>query len=100
MSPEMGAAWRRVVDDGADVICLGSTTMHQAHSHLASVLDVPVVNPGPLSYKRVETLLALGLAHSRTAYPRPQQPKPAMVTAMFDAAAEQQRVGNSGGADG
>ena len=78
----------------------GSTTMHQAHSHLASVLDVPVVNPGPLSYKLVETLLALGLAHSRTAYPRPQQPKPAMVTAMFDAAAEQQRVGNSGGADG
>ena len=98
--PKMEAACQRLVAQGADVIWLGATTMHQAHGHLASVLDVPVVNPGPLSYKLVETLLALGLTHSRTAYPRPQQPKPAMVTAMFDAAAGQQRVGNSGDADG
>lgn len=85
--PKMETACRRLVDRGADVICLGSTTMHQAHAHLSAVLDVPVVNPGPLSYKLVETLLALGLTHSRSAYPRPIVPKPRMVSAMLDAAA-------------
>jgi allantoin racemase len=85
--PKMEATCRRLVDRGADVICLGSTTMHQAHAHLSTVLDVPVVNPGPLSYKLVETLLALDLAHSRTAYPRPIVPKQRMVSAMLDAAA-------------
>jgi Asp/Glu/hydantoin racemase len=89
--PKMEAACRRLVDRGADVICLGSTTMHQAHAHLVSVLEVPVVNPGPLSYKLVETLLALGLSHSRTAYPRPEVPKPHLVTAMLDAASEVDR---------
>lgn len=85
--PKMEAACRRLIDRGADVICLGSTTMHQAHSHLSSVLDVPVVNPGPLSYKLMETLLASGLSHSRTAYPRPMVAKAHMVAAMLAAAA-------------
>jgi allantoin racemase len=85
--PKMEAACHRLVERGADVICLGSTTMHQAHAHLSAVLDVPVVNPGPLSYKLVETLLAFGLSQSRTAYPRPLVPKPQMVSAMLDAAA-------------
>jgi len=85
--PRMEAACRRLVDRGADVICLGSTTMHQAHTHLAAVVDVPVINPGPLSYKLVEMMLGLGLSQSRTGYPRPAVPKPLMVTAMLDAAA-------------
>ncbi len=84
--PRMEAACRRLVDQGADVICLGSTTMHQAHGHLSSVLDVPVVNPGPLSYKLIQTMLSLGLTHSRSAYPRPQVPKPRMIHAMASAA--------------
>jgi allantoin racemase len=86
--PKMEAACRRLVERGADVICLGSTTMHQAHAHLSAVLDVPVVNPGPLSYKLVETLLALDLSHSRGAYPRPLVPKPHVVSAMLRAAAD------------
>jgi Asp/Glu/hydantoin racemase len=85
--PKMEAACGRLVDRGADVICLGSTTMHQAHAHLSRVLDVPIINPGPLSYKLVETVLGLGLSHSRAAYPRPQVAKPDMVVAMLDAAA-------------
>jgi len=85
--PKMEAACRRLIERGADVICLGSTTMHQAHAHLSAVLEVPVVNPGPLSYKLVETLLAFGLSHSRTAYPRPLVPKQQMVSAMLEAAA-------------
>jgi allantoin racemase len=78
---------RCVEDDGADVICLGSTTMHQAAGWLAERLPVPLINPGPLTYKLVETLLALKLAHSRACYPKPQVPKLEMLHAMLDAAA-------------
>ena len=85
--PKMESACRRLIERGADVICLGSTTMHQAHGYLSSVLEVPVVNPGPLSYKLVEAMLALNLSHRRNAYPRPLGPKPDMVHAMLDAAA-------------
>ncbi|MDH3293077.1 MAG: aspartate/glutamate racemase family protein [Acidimicrobiia bacterium] len=90
--PKMEAACRRLVDRGADVICLGSTTMHEAHGHLSSVLDVPVVNPGPLSYKLIQMMLSLGLSHSRAAYPRPQVPKIDMIHTMLAAAEEVDRV--------
>jgi allantoin racemase len=84
--PKMEAACRRLIEGGADVICLGSTTMHQAHRHLAEVVDVPVINPGPLSYKLIEIMLGLGLSQSRRAYPRPLVPKLQMVSAMLDGA--------------
>jgi len=90
--PKMEAACRRLIDGGADVICLGSTTMHQGHRHLSEVLDVPVVNPGPLSYKLMESFLALRLTHSRRAYPRPHVPKPEMIHTMLTAAAKQEEV--------
>ena len=80
------AAMKAIEIDGADVIILGSTTMHQAHAHLQSRLPVPVINPGPLSYKIAESMLALGHTHSRTAYPRPMHPRLDMLTAMMDAA--------------
>jgi allantoin racemase len=78
---------RCVEEDGAEVICLGSTTMHQAAMWLAERLPVPLINPGPLTYKLVEMLLALKLTHSRRAYPKPLAPKIAMVHAMLKAAA-------------
>lgn len=37
--------------DGADVIILGSTTRHEAHAYLAERLPVPIINPGPLTYR-------------------------------------------------
>lgn len=74
-----------IEEDGAEAILLGSTTMHQAHAALADALPVPVVNPGPLTYKMVEALLALGLSHSRKAYPKPMAPKNDLIRAMFDA---------------
>ena len=80
------AAMKAIEIDGADVIILGSTTMHQAHAHLVSRLPVPVINPGPLSYKIAESMLALGHTHSRSAYPRPMHPRLDMLTAMMDAA--------------
>jgi Asp/Glu/hydantoin racemase len=80
------------VEDGADVICLGSTTMHQAHSYLSEALPVPVINPGPLTYKLAETMLALGLTQSRRAYARPNVEKRAMIAAMARAAAHSETV--------
>ena len=80
------AAMKAIEIDGADVIILGSTTMHQAHAHLQARLPVPVINPGPLSYKIAESMLALGHTHSRMAYPRPMHPRLDMLTAMMDAA--------------
>jgi allantoin racemase len=79
-----------IEEDGADVICLGSTTMHQAAEWLAERLPVPLINPGPLTYKLVESMLALGLTHSRVGYPKPLTPKLPMVHAMLEAAAKQE----------
>jgi allantoin racemase len=47
---------------------------------------VPVINPGPLSYKMAEAALGLGLAQSRQAYPRPLHPRLDMLQAMQAAA--------------
>lgn len=72
-------------DDGADVILLGSTTMHQAHAYLAARLPVPVINPGPLTYKLAEALLGLNLTHSRAASPTSPAPCTDAFHAMLDA---------------
>ena len=90
--PKLRDAGLRCVEDGADVICLGSTTMHQAHAFLSEHLPVPVLNPGPLTYKLAETMLALRLTQSRRAYPRPQVEKREMITAMAEAAAKREAV--------
>lgn len=86
--PKLVEEGLRCVEDGAEVICLGSTTMHQAHAHLAKNLPVPVINPGPLTYKLAEMVLELGLTHSRAAYPKPRVPKVAMIQAMMAAASK------------
>lgn len=84
--PLLEAAGRKAVEeDGAEVLILGSTTMHQSHAYLSARLPVPVINPGPLSYKLAEAALALGLSHSRVGYPRPMHPRLDMLQAMFDA---------------
>ncbi|MFQ5660520.1 MAG: aspartate/glutamate racemase family protein [Gammaproteobacteria bacterium] len=65
-------ATRAIEEDGADVIVLGSTTMHQSHHYLSKRLPVPVINPGVVAYKLCEMLLELGLSHSKKAYPDPE----------------------------
>lgn len=80
-----------VEEDGADVICLGSTTMYQAAAWLAERVPVPLINPGPLTYKLVESMLALGLTHSRACYPKPLTPKLGMLHAMLDGAAKAEK---------
>lgn len=75
-------AMQCIEEDGADVIILGSTTMHETHAYLAEKLPVPVINPGPLSYRLAETALRLNLTHSKTAYPAPLAPRLDMFHAM------------------
>jgi len=82
------AAMKAIEEDGADVICLGSTTMHESHAYLRERLPVPIINPGPLSYKMAEAVLALRLTHSRKAYPKPLVQKDTLYHIMLDAAAE------------
>lgn len=72
--------------DGADVILLGSTTMHEAHGHLAARLPVPVVNPGPLTYKLAEAVLGLGMTHSRRAFPPSPAPQHQLIRRLGHAA--------------
>jgi allantoin racemase len=64
-------AQKAIDEDGADVILLGSTTMHQAGDYMAKHLSAPVVNPGPVALKVAEMLVQLGLSHSKVAFPSP-----------------------------
>lgn len=68
-------ALKAIEQDGADVIVLGSTTMHQSAAYLQRELPVPVLNPGQVAYKQLETLIELGLSHSKKAFPSPEVPK-------------------------
>jgi allantoin racemase len=63
---------KAIEEDGADVILIGSTTMHQSVEHLRRTLGVPVINPGPLAIKLAELLVQLGLSHSKVAYMAPE----------------------------
>ena len=82
-------ALRCIQEDGADVIVLGSTTMHGAHAYLAERLPVPVINPGPLTYRLADVAINLGLRHSRIAYPAPSAPALTRLRAMGAAAMAQ-----------
>ena len=60
-----------IEQDGADVIVLGSTTMHQAAAYMTEHLPCPVINPGPAAVAIAETVVRLGLGHSKVAFPTP-----------------------------
>lgn len=71
-----------IEEDGADVIVLGSTTMHQSHAYLSEKLPVPVLNPGLVSLKLCEMFLDFGIAQSRTAYRKPEAPNDTVFDAV------------------
>lgn len=81
------AAKKAIEEDGAEVILLGSTTMHQAHDYLSKSLDVPVINPGPMTYKMAEMMISSSLSHSRKAYPISPVSRHEMIVAMINSAA-------------
>ena len=64
-------AQKAIDEDGADVILLGSTTMHQAGDYMAAHLPTPVINPGPVAIKLTEAIVQLGLSHSKVAFAPP-----------------------------
>jgi allantoin racemase len=64
-------ARKAIAEDGAGVILLGSTTMHQAGDYMAANLPAPVINPGPVAIKLTEVIVQLGLSHSKVDYPSP-----------------------------
>lgn len=67
--PKIEAECRAAIDeDGADVIVIGSTTMHRAYDYLRERLPVPVINPGLNAHKLCEMMLELGISHSKKAY--------------------------------
>jgi len=68
-------ARRAIEEDGADCIVLASTTMAQVEGYMAARLPVPVINPGPVAIKFTESLLQLGLSHSKVAFPSPSVQK-------------------------
>ncbi|MFZ5663879.1 MAG: aspartate/glutamate racemase family protein [Pseudomonadota bacterium] len=72
-------ATRAMEEDGADVIVLGSTTMHQSAAFLAANLPIPVINPGQVAWKFLEGLIECGLTHSKKAFPAPEVPKDADI---------------------
>lgn len=78
------AARRAIDDDGAEAIVLGSTTMYQSHRHLAERLPVPVVNPALTGYLQCESLLDMGLSHSKRSYPAPERLNDDVLNAVPD----------------
>jgi allantoin racemase len=64
-------AQKAIDEDGAGVILLGSTTMHQAGDYMSEHLPAPVVNPGPVAIKLTEAIVQLGLTHSKVDFPSP-----------------------------
>lgn len=59
-----------IEEDGADVIIGYSGSYPYLEEHL----DVPVIDPRSTNLKMAETLVSLGLSHSKTAYPEPEIP--------------------------
>ena len=68
-----------IEEDGANVIVLGSTTMHQAYEYLKKKLPCPVINPGIWAFKIAVMLVELGVSHSKVCYPSPPQPQDDMI---------------------
>jgi len=66
---------RCVYEDGADVLILGSTSMHQAAAYLNEHLPVPVISPGLVEFKLARMLVELGLSQSPRAYRRAAEPR-------------------------
>ena len=71
---------RRAMDAGADALVLGCMTMGflDAAKDLQERVGIPVVNPVLTALRTAESTVALGLSHSRRAYPVPRKPGAAM----------------------
>ncbi|WP_411818845.1 aspartate/glutamate racemase family protein [Hyphococcus sp. DH-69] len=72
--PELLRAAELAVEvDGADLLVLGSTTMHQSHTFLSENLSVPVLNPGLVGFATCTMLINLNAAHSKRSFIPPER---------------------------
>ena len=74
-------------EDGAEAVCLGSSASTPIVDDLGLTAGIPVIDPLAVGCQLVESLLAVGLSHSRTASPRPLVPKVRTLQAMAGVAA-------------
>ena len=62
-------------EDDAEIIILGCTGMTGMAERLSKELGVQVIDPLPTAVKLAETLVSLGLSHSKLAFPLPPDKK-------------------------
>ena len=62
-------------EDNAEVIILGCTGMTGMAKKLSDELKVQVIDPLPTAVKFAETLVSLGLSHSKLTFPNPPEKK-------------------------
>lgn len=64
------AGWLAVEADGADCLLLGCMSLAFAgvDKPLAKALGIPVINPATASLKVLESMVAMGVSHSKLAY--------------------------------
>lgn len=78
--PRIEAECRRAIDeDGADVIVIGSTTMHRAYGYLRERLPVPVINPGLVAHKMCKMVFELGSRTASARFPSRRAPDDALI---------------------
>jgi len=64
---------KAIEEDGAEALVLGCTGMTGLAGKISEVLGVFVVDPLPTALKFAETLVSLGLSHSKITYPAPPE---------------------------
>lgn len=66
---------QKVLEEGAQVLILGCTGLTGMASRLQKEIGVPVLEPEGCALKIAETLVDLGVAQSKVAYPKPAKKK-------------------------
>ncbi|MCR4433306.1 MAG: aspartate/glutamate racemase family protein [Caldiserica bacterium] len=64
-----------MIEKGADVLVLGCGSMYGVAEKASQELGVPIVVPAAAAIKLCESLISMGLAQSKKAYPFPPQKK-------------------------
>ena len=62
---------KAIIEDGADVIVPGCAYFSELVAELQKELEVPIIDPAGAALKMAETLVCLGLTHSKIAFPCP-----------------------------
>ena len=60
-----------IEEDGAQCLVLACLGMAGMGERLTGALGIPVLDPAPISMQYAQTLVKIGLSHSRLAYPSP-----------------------------